>query len=189
MSVHEPCGGSGLRPAGALLSDLTMAAQPMAILGARQQQHAMRLAFERDGFILIRGIVPQALLRDVRSVVEAAVEQRAEDLLARGLVSSTHSGEPFETRWQAVVEESGAMQARRSWDEDLISRPFHRLCSAPALTEVLQYLLSDEDADVDAATATATGAGAGAGAGAGEHDMPAAQLHTFSAALLMILAC
>ena len=104
----------------------------------------MRAALERDGFVLIRGIVPPELLRDVQGVVEAAVEQRASDLLERGLVSSTHAGEPFETRWQAVVDESGAMQARRSWDEDLISPQFHRLCSAPALTDALQSMLGSE---------------------------------------------
>ena len=107
----------------------------------------MRAALERDGFVLIRGIVPPELLRDVQGVVEAAVEQRASDLLERGLVSSTHAGEPFETRWQAVVDESGAMQARRSWDEDLISPQFHRLCSAPALTDALQSMLGSDSSE------------------------------------------
>ena len=119
----------------------------MAAVAAAEREGAhdgMRAALERDGFVLIRGIVPPELLRDVQGVVEAAVEQRASDLLERGLVSSTHAGEPFETRWQAVVDESGAMQARRSWDEDLISPQFHRLCSAPALTEALQSMLGSE---------------------------------------------
>ena len=120
-------------------------AMAAAAAAEREGVHeGMRAALERDGFVLIRGIVPPELLRDVQGVVEAAVEQRASDLLERGLVSSTHAGEPFETRWQAVVDESGAMQARRSWDEDLISPQFHRLCSAPALSDPIQSMLGSD---------------------------------------------
>ena len=116
-----------------------------AMAMTQRERQAMRATFERDGFILIRGVVPTGLLRNVQGVVEKAVDRRAQDLLDRGLISNTHEDKPFASRWQAVVEESGAMQARRSWDEDLISLPFHQLCNAPTLTDIVQCLLTSNE--------------------------------------------
>src|SRR5690606_15437281 len=80
--------------------------------------------FDRDGYLLLRQVIPLASLRGIVSSIEKAVDRKAHELLRDGRIANLHANEPFELRWQAIVAENDNQQTRRSWDEDVIDESF-----------------------------------------------------------------
>ena len=56
-------------------------------------------SFNRDGFLVVRGVIPDTVLDAFIGVLEAEVDRRATAMFKRGEISDPCAAEPFATRW------------------------------------------------------------------------------------------
>lgn len=64
-----------------------------------------RARFDEDGFVVLRGIVPEETLAGVRQVFEATVDKLANQWRDEGFVTDTADDEPFERRFAVLREQ------------------------------------------------------------------------------------
>jgi len=100
-------------------------------------------ALERDGFVVLRSIMPASALDDVRAALAAVVDRLARAWQARGLIEDLHEDAPFETRWALIRRQHPAARPV-SWRRILVSEGMYRLWQEPALTERIRTVLGDE---------------------------------------------
>lgn len=95
--------------------------------------------WDRDGYLLIPGIVPQARLTALQHVIEAVVDARLDKLRREGLISDTKPQAPFDRR---LAEAAGQLASKfgRSWRKPLASRAVFDLQGTPSLARVIGQL-------------------------------------------------
>lgn len=102
-----------------------------------------RQDLERDGYVVLRDVVDDAVLAPVRDVCVRAVDDLAAQWQADGLLDDVFADEPFETRWASV---RGAVPAKlpSAWRQILASPEVYDLWRAPALLDRIRDLVGEE---------------------------------------------
>jgi ectoine hydroxylase-related dioxygenase (phytanoyl-CoA dioxygenase family) len=96
---------------------------------------------ERDGYLLLRGLLDRSIIDGVLRRVEDAVDLRAQKLHEDGAITDLHQDAPVIYRWQRIFQDMGNYQSRRSWDEDVISEELYTLMAHPPLRDVLEPIV------------------------------------------------
>ena len=99
---------------------------------------------DRDGFLLLRNVLPREALSAVIRAIERAVDRRAQNLLREGKITNLRESEPFQYRWQRIVADMGSQQTRRSWDDEVVDESLFDLMRHPALLDVVESLIGPE---------------------------------------------
>lgn len=102
-----------------------------------------RSSFEEDGFVILRGIVPDETLAGVRAVFEATVDKLAKQWREEGFVTDTADDAPFERRF-AVLREQLPPRFPTSWRKILVSPAVYSLWQEPAILDRIRDLIGDE---------------------------------------------
>lgn len=99
--------------------------------------------YERDGFVVLRGLLPDEALAPVRDVFAAAVDRLAKDWVAEGFIPDACESEPFERRYAAIRAQHPA-RSPVSWRRILVSRPVYNLWQRPEILAPIRTLVGDE---------------------------------------------
>jgi len=102
-----------------------------------------RDAFGRDGFLLLRNIVPKATIDEIRGVFGGVVDRQANEWLEEGRIPERYETEPFETRYARMRDHVPATFSN-SWKRIIVSEPVYRLWQLPELLALMRPLLGDE---------------------------------------------
>ncbi|MBV9450230.1 MAG: phytanoyl-CoA dioxygenase family protein [Streptosporangiaceae bacterium] len=105
-------------------------------------QHA---AFERDGFLVVRGLMPPAVLDRIAGVFSDAVDTLALRWRDRGLITDTYAGLPLTERYLRILRDGGnQLRVHGAWRRILVSRPVFELWQRPELLGPARSLIGDE---------------------------------------------
>ena len=99
--------------------------------------------YERDGVILLEGVVPAEVIDELRTLFDATVDKLANQWHAEGFVSDPCLDHPFETRFAALREQLPA-RFPTSWRKILVSPTVYGLWQLPELLGPVRSLLGDE---------------------------------------------
>ena len=100
--------------------------------------------YAADGYLVVRGALPRAVLDSFIRVLEAEVDRRARAMYAHGEISDLFSEEPFVTRWYRLRREQGGREEHTTWHACVFSREFYELWTHPAILAVVESLLGPE---------------------------------------------
>lgn len=100
-------------------------------------------AYERDGFVVVPGMVPLSTVDAVRTVFAAVVERLARTWFDEGFVTDTFDDEPFETRY-ARLREQLPPKFPTSWRKILVSPEVHALWRTPEILGRARSIVGDE---------------------------------------------
>lgn len=103
-----------------------------------------RDTFERDGFLLARGLLAPEDLAPVLRVILEAAGRLIDDLFEQGRLPSRFGDDPMVARWQHAIAALGGEHERRSWDADVITPELHALMSDPRVLEVVESFIGGE---------------------------------------------
>lgn len=111
----------------------------MALLTDDQAQ-----AYDADGFLVVRDVIPRAVIDSFIRVLETEVDRRARALHAAGAISQLFAEEPFPMRWYRVRQERGGQPERLTWHACVFSRELYALWTHPAILDVVESLIGGE---------------------------------------------
>lgn len=111
----------------------------MALLTADQCK-----SYDADGFLVVRGVIPCAVIDAFIRVLEKEVDRRARALHAAGAISELFAEEPFPRRWYRVRQEQGRQPERLTWHACVFSRELYALWTHPAILDVVESLIGAE---------------------------------------------
>ena len=101
--------------------------------------------FAKQGYLVVRGAIPQARIEAVIEVAAGLVDQDARRLLERGLIEDACAGEPFARRWYRVWRQHGGQQDFTvGWHGRVFSRALYELWIEPAILDVVEALIGPE---------------------------------------------
>ena len=100
--------------------------------------------YAADGYLVVRGAIPLAVIDSFIQVLEAEVDRRARAMYAQGVVSDLFSDEPFATRWYQLRQEQSEQPERLTWHGCVFSRALYELWTHPAILDVVESLLGSE---------------------------------------------
>ena len=101
--------------------------------------------FARQGYLVVRGGIPQARLDAVIEVAAGLVDQEARRLRERGLIEDLCAGEPFARRWHQVWRQHGGRQEFAvGWHGRMFSRALYELWVEPAILDAVEALIGPE---------------------------------------------
>ena len=103
---------------------------------------AIRAAYERDGYLVERGVLAPADLEPVRGFLAAEVDEYAAKLHAEGKISSRYAELPFERRFATICREMEF--SPRGWIGGSFDRVFYDLFRHPGILRVLGAVLGAE---------------------------------------------
>ncbi|MCE9615220.1 MAG: phytanoyl-CoA dioxygenase family protein [Lentisphaerae bacterium] len=104
---------------------------------------AERHQWDRDGYLLLRGLIPLPRLNAVQKVFEGVVEDILQKLQKDGQITDTHPGAPFDRRLaDAAGKRAGTFG--RSWRKKLASHAVFDLHATPSLTHVMHQLIGTD---------------------------------------------
>jgi ectoine hydroxylase-related dioxygenase (phytanoyl-CoA dioxygenase family) len=103
---------------------------------------AAREAYDRDGYLVVRGAVPAVRRAPLQALIEREVELLAEDLLRRGVARDPHRDLPFPRRLAALLDGTGMRM--RKWSHFLFGPEVHGIVTAPTLVDALTAVLGPE---------------------------------------------
>ena len=98
--------------------------------------------YERDGYLVQRGILAADDLAPVRAFLAAEVDAYAGRMLAEGKIASLYADQPFERRFATICREMDV--SPRNWIGSVFDRVFYDLYRNPAVLRVLGELLGPE---------------------------------------------
>ena len=101
-------------------------------------------SYAADGFLVVRGALPRAVIDAFIGVLEAEVDRRARALYAQGAISQLFEDEPFLTRWYRVRQEQGGRPEHLTWHACVFGRELYQLWTHPAVLDVVESLLGAE---------------------------------------------
>jgi phytanoyl-CoA hydroxylase len=99
--------------------------------------------FERDGYLIRRGVLTTETLNGIRTVFAAAVERLASAWRADGLIQDAAEAADFDHRW-ALLREQLPARYPTAWRRILASPEVYALWQNPVLVDVAAELLGDE---------------------------------------------
>jgi hypothetical protein len=102
-----------------------------------------RQAYERDGYLIRRGVLSGTVLEGVRSVFAAAVDRLATAFVEDGLIQDAAEGVDFDHRWARIREQLPAKYPT-AWRRILASPEVYALWQEPVLVELAADLFGDE---------------------------------------------
>jgi phytanoyl-CoA hydroxylase len=100
-------------------------------------------ALREDGYVLIRGALPDSALQPLRDALADVVDLMARQWQREGLLTELHEDLPFETRWLHVRRQVPATRPV-TWRRVLVSEAMYRLWQRPELTGRMRTVLGDE---------------------------------------------
>ncbi len=95
--------------------------------------------FERDGCLLVRNAVPPADLDPLIAHIEAAIDEYAQSLRAKGEISDMHEDLPFPDRLVALNR--GTEERLRSWNNIAMGEGLYDVICHPGITRALMPIL------------------------------------------------
>lgn len=95
--------------------------------------------WERDGYLLLKGVVPLSLINGVRDRFASVVDGIVDALKKDGIVADTGEALPFETRFARVAGEH-ANRFGRSWRGQIATTEIFELHYAPRLVDAIGQL-------------------------------------------------
>ena len=101
-------------------------------------------SYAADGYLVLQGAIPAAVLDSFVRVLEAEVECRAQAMYAQGEISDLFSDEPFATRWCRLRQERGGQDEHTTWHACVFSRALYDLWTHAAILDVVESLLGSE---------------------------------------------
>ena len=103
---------------------------------------ATRAAYERDGYLVERGVLSAADLDPVRGLLADQVGDYARKMHAEGNIDSLFEDEPFARRFAAIC---AAMDSSpRGWIGNTLAKVYYDLFRHPGITRVLGAILGPE---------------------------------------------
>lgn len=99
--------------------------------------------FEEEGYLLLRGVLPQSILTALRHEFGRAVEEHAQKWFASGDITDKAETLPFETRY-ARLREQVPSTFSDSWKRILVGETIFRLWQQPELVRPMRSLIGDE---------------------------------------------
>lgn len=103
---------------------------------------AARAAYDRDGFLIVHGAVPEARRGPLQALIEREVDTLAEDFLRRDIAQEAHRDLPFPRRLAAVLKGTGMRM--RKWSHFLFGPEVHGVVTSPRLVDALVAILGPE---------------------------------------------
>lgn len=107
-----------------------------------------RRALADDGFTSVSGIIPDDLLRDCQSVMEAWVEDMIRQWRDQGRLAADPVERDFRTRFLVAWQAAGRPSYHRSPRGELVRlapRPMFRVLSHPALVDLAARILGSDE--------------------------------------------
>ena len=98
--------------------------------------------FQTDGYFIVRGALPDAMLQPIRDLIDRNVDAHARELHAEGAIESMHADASFERRLALLYRDSESRM--RSWNTFLFSPELYGLVRNRAILDALQPLLGEE---------------------------------------------
>eukprot|EP00037_Helgoeca_nana_P031902 m.411145 g.411145 ORF g.411145 m.411145 type:complete len:385 (-) comp28579_c0_seq1:138-1292(-) len=116
----------------------TMSASPSSV----------RTAFDRDGYVVLRGVIPESTMLPIEQMYTRLVDEKAEDWHRRGLVRDLGTGLPFNSRLAvlaAQLPEDKLSEVAQGLDiyESLVPE-LHALTLDAGLLDAVQGLIGPE---------------------------------------------
>ncbi|WP_159079445.1 MULTISPECIES: phytanoyl-CoA dioxygenase family protein [unclassified Plantactinospora] len=96
-----------------------------------------------DGYLVLRGVLPDDALQPVRDALAAVVDRMARQWRDEGLIEQLHEDAPFTTRWWLIRQQLPALRPV-TWRRVLVSEAMYRLWRRPELTGRMRSWLGDE---------------------------------------------
>ena len=103
-----------------------------------------RAAYAADGYLVVRGAIPHAVIDSFVRVLKKEVDRRARALYAAGAISQIFTEEPFARRWYRVRREQSGQPERLTWHACVFGRELYALWTHPAILDVVESLLGGE---------------------------------------------
>lgn len=100
-------------------------------------------AYHRDGFVILRGVVPAAVRNSVRQAFETVVDAFARQWHAEGMVDDPLEGLPFERRWAELRRQHPA-RFPVSWRKALVGKDIYGLWQVPEILGPVRSIIGDE---------------------------------------------
>jgi phytanoyl-CoA hydroxylase len=99
--------------------------------------------FNSEGYVVLKGMLDQEVLRNVQAEMEKLVDVHAKRLFASGTIKSLFLEEPFETRWCRLYE--GCLeQAPKVFREELHGAGLYSLFFDAGLLDAVEAVLGGE---------------------------------------------
>jgi phytanoyl-CoA hydroxylase len=102
-----------------------------------------RASYQRDGYLVRRGVLSEEVLESIRGVFAAAVDRLATAWLADGHIQDAATDADFDHRWARLREQLPA-KFPTAWRRILASPEVYALWHEPVLVEVAADLFGDE---------------------------------------------
>jgi ectoine hydroxylase-related dioxygenase (phytanoyl-CoA dioxygenase family) len=104
--------------------------------------------YQREGYLLAPGAVPEDALRIARAVLERWADQTIEGCVRQGLIRDRRADLDFWRRLARVWNDAGRPHYVRSPRRDLVSPDMHRFLAHPALLDLAEDLLGTPEVSV-----------------------------------------
>ncbi len=99
--------------------------------------------FAEHGFVVLREVIPTAVLSEVRAELEAMVDDIARGLQAMDYIQDLRQDEPFETRLQSLFHSIPDLSPK-SLRKNLHRKGIYGLLFCPAVLDVAELILGPE---------------------------------------------
>ncbi len=99
--------------------------------------------FERDGFLIRRGVIDKETLEGLQRVFADAVDRLADSWVEAGVITDAAKGYPFDQRWNVLRAQLPALYAT-AWRRILVSPEVYALWQHPALLDAARTLIGPD---------------------------------------------
>ena len=103
---------------------------------------AIRTAYERDGYLIDRGVLSAADLDPVRNLLAGQVDEYARKMHAEGKIDSLFEDEPFTRRFAAICAAMGS--SPRGWVGEMLDKSYFDLYRHPGIVRAMGAILGPE---------------------------------------------
>lgn len=98
--------------------------------------------YERDGFVIVRGLLQDSDLDPVRRVIASQVDREARVLKNAGVIADLFEDAPFERRIYEVYK--NIKRNSGNWNQEVFSRELYDFGTHPAILDLVELLLGPE---------------------------------------------
>ena len=98
--------------------------------------------YERDGFVVVRGLLQDRDLEPVRRVIAAHVDREAHQRRDAGAIADLHESVPFERRLYEIYR--GSKRDAGLWNREVFSRELYDFGTNPAILDLAESILGPE---------------------------------------------
>ena len=98
--------------------------------------------YERNGFVIVPGVLPDHDLEPVRRVIASQVDREAHKMLQSGAIDELYVDVPFERRLYEVYK--GIKRESGNWNQEVFGRELYDFGTHPAILDLAESLLGPE---------------------------------------------